>query len=412
MLKVDEGLDATGISRPTGATGGASRSVTSDHEQRSSQTSFLFGANAPFIEELYAALPRATRNAVDRRAGATFFEALGDERGDVLREVARRQLGAATARASSAPSMPRRCRARQPRRQGQRRRRARRRSPAGPMRAVRAAARIRARLMLIRSYRVRGHLEADLDPLGLEAPQPHPRARSRDLRLHRGRLRPADLHRQRAGPARRRPCARSSSACARPIAARSASSTCTSRIPTRRPGSRSASRRIENRTDFTVEGKRRSSSALIEAEVLRALPRHEVHRHQALRPRRRRIADPGARADHQARRPARHQRGRHRHAASRPAQRARQRHGQAATRRSSRSSRAAPSQSRGRAGLGRRQIPSRHLGRPRVRRQHRPSVADRQPLAPRGGQPGRARQGARQAGPARRQRAQPGDGAS
>ena len=67
-----------------------------------------------------------------------------------------------------------------------------------------------------------------------------------------------------------------------------------------------------------------------------------------------------------------------------------------------------PRQSRGRAGLGRRQIPSRHLGRPRVRRQHRASVADRQPVASRGGQPGRARQGARQAAPARRQRARRG----
>src|SRR3546814_17624720 len=28
--------------------------------------------------------------------------------------------------------------------------------------------------MLIRAYRVRGHLEADLDPLGLKAIEPHP----------------------------------------------------------------------------------------------------------------------------------------------------------------------------------------------------------------------------------------------
>src|SRR3546814_8715310 len=41
--------------------------------------------------------------------------------------------------------------------------------------AVRAATldAIRA-LMLIRAYRVRGHLEADLDPLGLKAIEPHP----------------------------------------------------------------------------------------------------------------------------------------------------------------------------------------------------------------------------------------------
>ena len=46
--------------------------------------------------------------------------------------------------------------------------------------------------MLIRAYRMRGHLEADLDPLGLIRRRAASRARSCDLRLHRGRLRPAD----------------------------------------------------------------------------------------------------------------------------------------------------------------------------------------------------------------------------
>ena len=59
-------------------------------------------------------------------------------------------------------------------------------------------------------------------------------------------------------------------------------------------------------------------------------------------------------------------------------------------------------QARGRRRLGRREIPPRRLVRPRVRRQHRAPVADRQPLAPRGGEPGRAGQGPRQAGPAER----------
>jgi 2-oxoglutarate dehydrogenase E1 component len=45
-------------------------------------------------------------------------------------------------------------------------------APAGDARAA-ALDSIRA-LMLIRSYRVRGHLEADLDPLGLAPKQPHP----------------------------------------------------------------------------------------------------------------------------------------------------------------------------------------------------------------------------------------------
>jgi hypothetical protein len=54
--------------------------------------------------------------------------------------------------------------------------------------------------------------------------------------------------------------------------------------------------------------------------------------------------------------------------------------------------------------LGRREVPPRRLVRPRVRRQQGPPVADRQPLASRGGESGRAGQGARQAGPARRHR--------
>ena len=58
--------------------------------------------------------------------------------------------------------------------------------------------------------------------------------------------------------------------------------------------------------------------------------------------------------------------------------------------------------------LGRRQIPPRHLVRPRVRRQQGPSVAAAQPVAPRGGRSGRARQGARGADdPAATRRATP-----
>src|SRR5215475_13718918 len=49
------------------------------------QTSFLFGANAPFIEELYARfLEDPGKVDPDWR---TFFEALAEERGDVLAEV-------------------------------------------------------------------------------------------------------------------------------------------------------------------------------------------------------------------------------------------------------------------------------------------------------------------------------------
>ena len=135
---------------------------------------------------------------------------------------------------------------------------------------------------------------------------------------------------------------------------------------------------------------------------LREVRRREVHRHQALRPRRRRVDGSGAGADHQARRPARRQGDRHRHGAPRAPQRAGQRHGQAAPRHLQRVQ-GRLLQARRRRGLGRREVSPRRLLRPLVRRQQRAPVADRQPLASRDRRSGGARQGARQAGPARLQ---------
>ena len=71
------------------------------------------------------------------------------------------------------------------------RRRARRRPPTC-MQATRDS--IRA-IMMIRAYRMRGHLHADLDPLQLKTDEPAPELDPAELRLHRGRLRPQDLHR-------------------------------------------------------------------------------------------------------------------------------------------------------------------------------------------------------------------------
>ena len=49
---------------------------------RAEQTSFLFGANAPFIEELYARF-LAEPSTVDEE-WRTFFGALAEQKGDVL----------------------------------------------------------------------------------------------------------------------------------------------------------------------------------------------------------------------------------------------------------------------------------------------------------------------------------------
>lgn len=139
---------------------------------RAEQTSFLFGANAPFIEELYARF-LSDPNSVDAE-WQTFFAALAEQKGDVLAEVrgaswapnGARVIGAVDpdavpaaanrnvkgGKATAAPA-----------------------AMAGKTeQEIRAAAQDTARaLMLIRAYRIRGHLEADLDPLGLVRQAPH-----------------------------------------------------------------------------------------------------------------------------------------------------------------------------------------------------------------------------------------------
>ena len=139
---------------------------------------------------------------------------------------------------------------------------------------------------------------------------------------------------------------------------------------------------------------------------LREILRRQIHRHQALRSRRRRIDDPGARADHQARRRARREGDRDRHAASRPPQCAGAGDGQAAPRHLPRIQGRLIDAGRGRR-LGRREISSRRVVGPRVRRQQGASVAHRQSVASRNRRSGGARQGARQAGPARRHARRP-----
>ncbi|MBS0526970.1 MAG: 2-oxoglutarate dehydrogenase E1 component [Proteobacteria bacterium] len=133
------------------------------------QTSFLFGANAPFIEELYARfLEDPDKVDPDWRA---FFEALAEERGDVLAEVRGASWAPNKARVIDVPDaeMPRLAANRNVKANG----------GAMPLagageEAIRAAAYDTSRaFMLIRSYRIRGHLEADLDPLGLIRPPLH-----------------------------------------------------------------------------------------------------------------------------------------------------------------------------------------------------------------------------------------------
>ncbi len=138
---------------------------------RAEQTSFLFGANAPFIEELYERY-LGDPNAVDPE-WRTFFEALGEQKGDVLAEVrgaswapnGAHVIGAVDPETLPAPAN----------------RNVKGNGAAAPAAIagrteddIRAAAYDTSRaFLLIRSYRIRGHLEADLDPLGLVRQAPH-----------------------------------------------------------------------------------------------------------------------------------------------------------------------------------------------------------------------------------------------
>ena len=208
-------------------------SSTTQRKQRMAGVDILAsafsGANAAFLGEQYARWA-ANPASVDP-SFAELFGALNDDARAVLEDADRRLLGAAPSGRSSDEV-----------RAGRHASRRRARAPLSGEQ-VRAAtiASLRA-LMLIRSYRVRGHLEARLDPLGLQIPSAARRARPALLRLHRRRPRQADLHRQRARPRNRDAARDPDASCARPIAARSASSSCTSRTPTRSPGSSAGSK--------------------------------------------------------------------------------------------------------------------------------------------------------------------------
>ena len=126
------------------------------------QTAFLWGGNSAFIEELYERYLEAP-DSVDP-SWRTYFDDLGQESATLFRRA--REASAATGNGGSATAE----------------------APA----AAPAAARVRAAMesgtgdvkqlilehlrvvMLIRAFRVRGHLLADLDPLGIAIDKHHP----------------------------------------------------------------------------------------------------------------------------------------------------------------------------------------------------------------------------------------------
>ncbi|MDH3242921.1 MAG: 2-oxoglutarate dehydrogenase E1 component, partial [Alphaproteobacteria bacterium] len=119
--------------------------------------SFLFGSNTGFIEKVYGRFLKDPKS-VDPE-WAAFFADLQDNAAEALKEIKGASWAPRTGR--RLPAMPSEA--------------APEEAPAATGEAVRSATldSIRA-LMMIRAYRVRGHLEATLDPLELEAPVPHP----------------------------------------------------------------------------------------------------------------------------------------------------------------------------------------------------------------------------------------------
>ena len=122
------------------------------------------GANAAFLGEQYARW--ATNPASVDPTFAELFGALNDDARAVLEEA----TGASWAPRHPAPQAEEAPRTAGP---GARARHVPTVMLSGEQIRADTIASVRA-LMLIRSYRVRGHLEARLDPLGLQIPTPHP----------------------------------------------------------------------------------------------------------------------------------------------------------------------------------------------------------------------------------------------
>ena len=279
-------------------------------------TSFLYGANAPYIEDLYAAL--RDRSEIGRRRMAVLLSKPEGRPARGQRECARslmaaRRLAAAGAQRTDRGARRRLDRGRQgARRQGQ---------GQGPDQGRRAFRRRR------RARHARFDPRADADPR-LSRARPFPR-QSRSARA-------------RAAAARRRSSIR------RPTASREADfdrpifldnvlglefGTMRQIIAilrrtycqtlgveflhisdARAEGLDSgAHRRARQGDHLHPRGQARDPQQAGRGRRLREILRREIHRHQALRPRRRRIDDPGARADHQARRRARRAGDRDRH---------------------------------------------------------------------------------------------------
>ena len=280
------------------------------------ETSFLYGGNAAYIEELQAAYARDP-TSVDPE-WQTFFRSLDEDKGAGREERRRRLVG----EAELADPRQRRDRlgARRQlghRREGDRRedprqvRHRRRRpakgasSPPPPGISVEQATKDSVRaIMLIRAYRMRGHLHAKLDPLGLA-----PRGDHEELHPQHYGFEEKDWDR----PIFLDNVLGLEFSTIREIVEILERTYCQTLgvefMHISNPGGEGVdpgAHRGQGQGDLLhARGPSRDPQQADRGGGLREVPRPQVHRHQALRPRRLGGDDPGARADHQARRRAR-----------------------------------------------------------------------------------------------------------
>ncbi len=227
-------------------------------------TSFLYGGNAGYIDDLYARY-EADPNAVDGE-WQVFFRSLKDDPAAVLenasgpswalpnwpqlpRDDLTRALAADWGEVERAVGDKLKAKAQS---------RGVEISAAEVQQATRDS--IHA-LMLIRAYRIRGAFHANLDPLGLEPPKDRLRARSALLRLRAKPTTTGRFSSTACSVSSSAPSARSSPSCSALTARPWRWSSCTSPTPRRKAGCRSASRAPTRRSASPARASAPSSTS-------------------------------------------------------------------------------------------------------------------------------------------------------
>ena len=185
-----------------------------------------------------------------------------------------------------------------------------------------------ALVMLIRAYRVRGHLMADLDPLGLAGDKHHPELDPKATASPRPTS-TASSSSTTCSASRRRPCGRIVEILRQTYCGRIGVEFMHIQYPEQKAWIQARMEGSHNLLRLERRGEAGDPGAAGRSPRASSSSSRQVPRHQAVRPGRRRERDPGAGGDHPALRPARRRGDRARHAPSRPAQRARQHDGQA-----------------------------------------------------------------------------------